>query len=377
VLASAVLAVLLVRAAAPAARALSGTGVPEALLRFSLGAADFPADAAVSLLRLETSARGDISPVYLSAPSAAAGNGGDAAAAVSGAEAETSSSAAVSQAPASQAPASESAVSSEPVPVSAPAAETTITGQDGGYENAADGIYLKNKTGYDDIDVPALLAAPSPIPAGARVLIIHTHGSESYAKEAGEDYEESDTARTEDKAYSVIRVGDELEKVLTARGVAVVHDRELYDYPSYAGSYSRSMEAISGYLAQYPDIAAVIDLHRDALISSDGTVYKTVADVGDSPCAQVLLIVGSDWSGLEHPNWRENLSFAVHIQADMVRKYPSLARPLSVSEYRYNQNATPGSLIAEVGCSGNTLSEALRAVTCFGDCLADVLTGAG
>ena len=251
---------------------------------------------------------------------------------------------------------------------------TTITGRGSGYSSWGD-IYYKNRTKYD-IDVEKYLNEPLKLSAsdGAAVLIIHTHGSEAY-NPAGEDiYVPSDPSRTEDKSFNVVRVGDELEKVLTERGIRVVHDRELYDYPSYTGSYNRSLESIERHLKEDPDIKVVIDLHRDAL-EGDGKLYKTVADVGDTPSAQVMLICGSNSSGLNHPNWEENLTFALRIQSAMVEKYPTLARPLKISEYRYNQHATTGSLIAEIGTNGNTLKEALAAVRYFGDCLADVLEG--
>lgn len=171
----------------------------------------------------------------------------------------------------------------------------------------------------------------------------------------------------------MIRVGDRLSEFLEKRGISVLHDRELYDYPSYTGSYTRSMESIEEYLNKYPDIKVVIDLHRDALEESDGTIHRTSAEINDTICSQVLLIVGSSFSGLEHPDWQENLKFALHLQADMNDKYPGLTRPVTISQYRYNQHATTGSLIVEIGCTGNTLQESLTSVEYFADCLGDVL----
>ena len=267
-------------------------------------------------------------------------------------------------------------VSTEPVPETPErdAIGTTILGKGSGYLDAGGGIYVKNKSKYTP-DFQKLLETPLKFSAaeGAAVLIIHTHGSEAY-NPAGEDiYMASDPSRTEDTRFNVVRVGDELERVLTERGVTVIHDRELYDYPSYNGSYDRSLASIKAHLKENPEIRVVIDLHRDAL-EGDGKLYKTVADVGDKPCAQVMLICGSDSSGLKHPDWRENLTFALKIQRKMVTDYPTLARPLKLSQYRYNQHATTGSLIAEIGTNGNTLQEALAAVRYFGACLADVLT---
>ena len=117
----------------------------------------------------------------------------------------------------------------------------------------------------------------------------------------------------------------------------------------------------------------MLDIHRDAL-EGDGITYKTVADLPDTgPCAQIMIVAGTAYNGLEHPGWRDNLSFAVMLQKSMYDKYPTLARPLTVSGSRYNQHMTAGSLIIEVGTNGNTLREALSAIRLFGDCAADVL----
>ena len=63
----------------------------------------------------------------------------------------------------------------------------------------------------------ALLQQPSVLDFqqdGPTVLIVHTHTSEAYAQEAGWEYEETDTARTQDPDFSVIRVGKELAETL-------------------------------------------------------------------------------------------------------------------------------------------------------------------
>ncbi len=250
---------------------------------------------------------------------------------------------------------------------------TTITGSGSNY-TGVEGIYIKNETGYQ-IDVDAALSAPMPFEAGAAVLIVHTHGSEAYNPTPEDDYVPSDHSRTEDLNYNMIRVGDELAKVLEARGVTVYHDRSIYDYPSYSGSYDRSLAGAEAYVAEHPEIKVIIDLHRDAL-EGNGVIYKTVADVGDAPCAQVMIICGTDAAGIQpEPDWHINLGFAVKLQAHMTGKYPTLARPLKISQYRYNQNLAPGGLLVEVGTNGNTLKEAITAAQYFGECLADMVVG--
>ena len=218
-----------------------------------------------------------------------------------------------------------------------------------------------------DFDALAAEGLTLRLPAeGPQVLIVHTHSSEAYTPDGNDQYAASDPYRTQDPAYSVIRVGDALAEALEAQGLTVLHDRGVYDYPSYTGSYSRSGAAVEQALADHPTICVVIDLHRDALGSGD-VVYKTRAVVGTQQCAQVMLLAGSDAGGLPHPGWRENLKLAMYLQNAVTARYPSLARPVELVSARYNQQLSAGMLILEVGSNGNTLQEALTAVTLFGD----------
>ncbi|MGE4352680.1 MAG: stage II sporulation protein P [Oscillospiraceae bacterium] len=201
---------------------------------------------------------------------------------------------------------------------------------------------------------------------GPQILIIHTHGTESYTAADGDNYVESDYARTTNCDYNMIRVGNELCAELEAQGLSVLHDRGLYDYPSYNGSYTRSGSAIESYLEKYPNIAIVIDLHRDAIGDGD-VVYKTMAEIPDVVSSQIMILVGTGENGLSHPNWHENLKLALMMQEAATSKYPTLMRPLAVRQERYNQQLTDGSLLIEVGSNGNTLREALTAVDLFAD----------
>ncbi|SMC55841.1 stage II sporulation protein P [Papillibacter cinnamivorans] len=243
-----------------------------------------------------------------------------------------------------------------------------------GYE-VADGIYVNNQTSQS-IDIAALLKAGPGIVFGKtepQVLVIHTHGSEAYTPDGEDVYMPTDPDRTEDMRYNVVRVGDEITETLEKAGISVVHDRALYDYPSYSGSYTRSLAAIETYLKKYPSIQFVFDIHRDALEADDGTVYKVVSTQNGEKVAQVMFVVGTNDSGLEHPKWKENLKLALCLQAALNKEYPTLMRPVSLRTARFNQHATTGSLIVEVGSSGNTLQEALASARLFAACVAEVL----
>ena len=250
----------------------------------------------------------------------------------------------------------------------APAPETEETAPPIRTVDLSGGAAVNDRTELNvDLDALAAEGLSLSLPSdGPQVLIFHTHSSEAYTPDGQDRYEASDPYRTEDKTKNVIRVGDALAAALEAHGLTVLHDREIYDYPSYTGSYGRSGAAVERYLAEYPTIRVVIDLHRDAL-GSGGTVYKTQATANGRSSAQVMLLAGTGENGLWHPNWRENLKLAMYLQDAADAVFPSLMRPIALVSERYNQQLCPGMLIAEVGSTGNTLREALTAAELFGD----------
>ena len=262
------------------------------------------------------------------------------------------------------------ALAAEPEPETANPAPATLPA--GGQEQVLEttiegGMRIKNETGYY-VDAAALLADGPGIRLPrdeAQILIIHTHASEAYTQAGLDRYVPSDTNRTEDTQFNIVRIGDELTALLTQAGLGVIHDRGIYDYPSYTGSYTRAGEAIRQYLDSCPGIRIVFDIHRDAL-GSDGVVYKTMAEEEGTVASQIMLLVGTDESGLEHPGWRGNLALALYLQNAVNSVCPTLMRPVSLVPQRYNQQLTPGSMIIEVGSSGNTLREALAAIRLFG-----------
>ena len=239
--------------------------------------------------------------------------------------------------------------------------EMTGRGKTGGQYLYQDGVYLYNRTGNE-------------LDASIQILIVHTHGSEAYSQSDGDTYEESDPYRTTDCTHNVVKVGEEIATVFRAYGFQVLHDTNLYDYPAYNGAYDRSLAAVKQWLADYPTISIVLDVHRDALVGEDGTVYKAVTRIDGVDTAQVMLVLGSSEGG-EHPNWMQNLSLACRIQESMNTLYPTLARPMTMRSSRYNQQLSNGSLLVEVGTHGNTLQEALAGARLFARAAGQVLLG--
>ncbi len=244
----------------------------------------------------------------------------------------------------------------------------------GGYVNLGK-IYLKNDSSKK-IDLNWFLKSDMPFEIkgkGPHVLIVHTHGSESYHPAGKFTYTPDDVDRTTDTRYNVVRVGDEIESILKQKGISVIHDRNIYDSPSYSGSYTRTLDAISQHMKKNPGIKVILDIHRDSIVANDGTRYKTVATVNGKPASQLMLVMSTGESGLPHPNWQENLKFGVKLQCQIANKYPGLMRPINLRTERFNMHVTTGSLLVEVGSAANTLEEALCAIRPFSEELAALL----
>ena len=255
-----------------------------------------------------------------------------------------------------------------------PILETTVK-QNGSYKTK-DGVAVKNATTYS-FSPDELISEPLTFDFkgdGPKVLIVQSHSSESYTATDKNYYLPTDPDRTEDINYNVVRVGKEICDTLKSKKIEVLHDTSLHDYPSYNGSYKSSLASVNGYLEKYPSIRVVLDIHRDAMVKSDGTKIKLVTEINGKKAAQIMLLTGSDQGGLNHPLWRENLKFAMKFQRVINRMYPNLARPVSFTKERYNTHTTTGSMIIEVGTTGNTLEEALYSGKMIGEALAEFIS---
>ena len=264
-------------------------------------------------------------------------------------------------------------VQEDPQEVPAPAgtdngvpAKTLVPTDPSGY-TVCGKVYISNSTKYTLSNEELLKPFAAELTGEApQILILHSHGSEAYTPAADDSIVWSGDCRTTDTRYNVVRMGDAMAEVFGQAGISVLHDRTLYDYPEYAGAYDRSLAAIDRYLKEYPSIRFVLDVHRDAIETADGSQVKVISEIdGQGTASQLTLVVGSDGGGLSHPDWMENLRLAVAIQDQTLTDYPTLMRPLLLRNSRYNQHATTGSLLVEVGTAGNAPEEAELAARLF------------
>ncbi|MGN0476394.1 MAG: stage II sporulation protein P [Ruminococcus sp.] len=248
-------------------------------------------------------------------------------------------------------------------------------GQDGiTYKN----ISVKNSTDFTlDVEEELNSSLGFEIDDNHRVqvLIFHTHCCESYLKDDTGYYPADYYPRTTDNSENVTSVGDEIEEELKSAGIGVIHDKTKHDYPSYNGSYDRSLETIQKYMDKYENIKVVLDIHRDALgEGGESGKVKPVFKYKGQKTAQVMIMTGYNYEGGGYfPFWEENLRFALKLQKTAEDMYPGLTRPLEFGEYTYNLNVCNGSLLIEVGTDANTLDEAKRAGKMVGKALAKVL----
>ncbi|MDD6342369.1 MAG: stage II sporulation protein P [Eubacteriales bacterium] len=240
------------------------------------------------------------------------------------------------------------------------------------YMDHAEGIYVINEHGID-FDISDLLKkTPPAIPVkGAdepQILIVHTHTTECYHSGSTDSYDKNETFRTEDPNENMINIGNIIEKSLTEAGYSVIHSETVHDL-DYNHSYSSSYADITSHKQKYPSIKVVLDVHRDSLLASDGTRYKTVASLNGEKSAQLMFLVGAGNATYTFPTWQNNFSLAIHIQDTANRLYPTLMRPMIVSNSRFNQHLTDGSMLIEVGSDANSKEEAERAAEYFADAM--------
>ena len=191
------------------------------------------------------------------------------------------------------------------------------------------------------------------------VLIVHTHGTESY--EADGTYQETSPYRTMDTDHNMVSIGQRVAEILEAGGIRVIHDRSLHDYPAYNDAYANARQSISQILAENPSICLVLDLHRDAAEDENGNQKRSAVTLEGESCARLMMVMGSDKGNLSFPHWEQNQALAGKLQACLEQKHEGLCKPIQLVTSRYNQDLSTGALLIEVGTAGNTHREALAA----------------
>jgi len=151
-------------------------------------------------------------------------------------------------------------------------------------------VKIKNQTSYT---LTEEMLNPDITIENKNIILFHTHSCESYTSSDKYPYTPTGTFRTTDLNFTVVRVGTELENQLKQYQYNVIHNTDYHDYPSYNGSYTRSLATVENILKTNPsDI--IIDVHRDAVGSRSD--YAPTVKIGDTDeAAQIMFVIRNKW----------------------------------------------------------------------------------
>ena len=242
---------------------------------------------------------------------------------------------------------------------------------------SGDGMRNETLLTLDENALASTFGGESSIdPYAPLVLILHTHSCESYLSSAEKTVREGVTiGRSENREENVLAVGRVLQEALISLGIPTLHCEILHDRvdgkETYVGAYDRSNETVRRYLALYPSIRYVIDLHRDAVFDGNGDIVRPISVINGEAVAQVLMVVGSG-TGVDH---ERNLSLALALNARLNGGGARICRQVLLRDSSYGQDYAPYSLLLEIGSVGNTLDEAKRAALLVASALAELIRG--
>lgn len=243
-------------------------------------------------------------------------------------------------------------------------------------------VILPNLLEFDndtDLDLSESYYVNNPIDPsvsegeGYKVLIMHTHATESYTPSAMYDFDNGFDYRSNDDDYNVVLLGGIIADILNENGIETLHDTYHYDYPSTIDSYDRSLEAAENYVEEYPTIEIIIDVHRDAFEDYSGNYVAVDTEINGETVAQLLLLVGTNQAGFYYPDWEYNLNFAANLQNYIENQCTGIMRDMLIKSSRYNQHVATKCLLLEIGTNANTLEQAIASAEIFGELLTEYL----
>ncbi len=206
-----------------------------------------------------------------------------------------------------------------------------------------------------------------------QVLLFSTHATESFEPCDRNFYDKRYNSRSTDNDKNVTQIEDKIAQQLNNNGINTIVDKTQHDFPSYNGSYNRSATTIKNYLAKYPSIKIILDIHRDAIERENGERVKPIAMINNKKAAQIMIISGCDDGSMNFPNWADNLNFAIDLQKTLENNFPGITRPIFFCYRKYNMNLSPCSLLIEFGSNSNSLHEVLYSGELMGKALSELI----
>ncbi len=158
-----------------------------------------------------------------------------------------------------------------------------------------------------------------------------------------------------------------LQEELRVQGADAVVVEPALEAP-WDQSFAAARRMVQPHLSEDAAIAAVLDLHRDALEGRpDG--YTTVM-IGQTPVAKILFVVGD----VDNPYIEQNLAFAEALRTELETLAPGICRGVKVLHNQINGDLHPRAVQVFIGdYNGNTLAEAKAATGYLAQALVRVL----
>ena len=217
----------------------------------------------------------------------------------------------------------------------------------------------------DELEMPSYVQSRTdqgryvpPVSSNApRVLIYHTHTTESFVPETGKAF-------SEDMEKTVVVLGKDLTEILQQEyGIPVLHNTEIFDIPRREG-YANALPRIQEILEENPQVEVVLDLHRDGVSRT-----VTTMDLHGKLTGRLLFVVST-----RHEKWNQNLRFALFLQQSIEDRYPGLSRGVRKQSSIYNQHLHPRSVIVEIGGHENDLQEVRNTIPYLAEVIAEAFS---
>lgn len=200
------------------------------------------------------------------------------------------------------------------------------------------------------------------------VFIYNTHSRESFLPHLPGV---TNPDQAHHKEVNITKVSDRLAKSLKTNGIGTnVDNTDIMNVLNEKGweywqSYDASRSVVKEAVAQNKDIQYVFDVHRDSLPGG-----KTTKEIDGEKYAQILFVVGADFSGYE-----KNLKLATKMNALIEEKYPGLSKGVITKEGAgtngiFNQDLSDNAMLMEFGGYDNKLEELYRTA----DIVADIFS---
>jgi len=226
-------------------------------------------------------------------------------------------------------------------------------------------------TGYLQAMKSTLLRSDSD---GPLCLVIHTHSTEGYLPLGTRYYhpDSGELARSRSNEENVVAVGKVVADTLNAAGIPTLHVTLHHDSEGTGTSYVKSNDTVARYLAKYPSIKYVFDIHRSTLTGDDGSLVRDSVRIGDEVLARMRITV-SGGSSLPDSSVNANLSLALKLNAVLCDFSSFLVRPVLISDAVYCASYPPRSLKIDVGSCASALEEAEASAVILAEAIASLL----